>query len=114
MRFQRRGRRFQPIAFSNRMRVSPTASTNSETILLEFVTTLQKPTAELPASIASYRKLYDSLTQAQQKNLIDKAANQILYAHSDIVHRTLKNLRKISLDLGQKTEVYYRKLLINR
>lgn len=114
MRFKRRGRRFHPIGFSNRMKVSTPPSTDSETILSEFIAKLQKPTAELPVSIASYRKIYDSLTQAQQKNLIDKAANQILYAHSDIVHRTLKNLRKISLDLGQKTEVLYRKLLIHR
>ena len=110
MMLRRRGRRTKPISFSKTV-FSP--EQESEAILSEFVNKLHKPVSDLPKTILFYRKWYDSFTNEQQKNLIDKIANQILYAHPDMVARVFKNLRRISLDLGQKTEVLFRQKLLN-
>lgn len=111
MVLRRRGRRKKTSGVSC---VAFSSYPDCEAALFALIRQLQKPTADIPPSAASYRKLYDSLTEAQQKNLIDKAANQILYAHPDIVAETLKKLRRISPDLGQKTEVSFRKQLLSR
>ena len=66
---------------------------------------------EIPGLSGDYREL----TKTQQKNLTDKIAGQILFAHYDIVKDVLKRLSNISLDLSQQTEVAYRRLrLVDR
>ena len=59
---------------------------------------------------AGLSSVYQTLSKEQQKNLTDKIAGQILYAHSDIVGNVFKRLSNISLDLSQQTEVAYRRL----
>lgn len=73
-----------------------------------------KPTGKLSQMNGYYQKLYENLTEAQQKNLIDKIANQILYAHSSVVARTLSDLALLSVDFSQKTEVAFRRLLLEK
>lgn len=59
--------------------------------------------------------IYQNFSKAEQKNLTDKLAGQILFAHSDVVRDVLKRLSKLSLDLSQQTEVAYRRLrLVDR
>ena len=110
MILRRRGRRQKPIGYMKNVSSCP----DDETVLSEFLNQLQKPTANIFGNTALYRRIYDSLTDTQQKNLIDKIANQILYAHPDIVAHTLRNLCRVSLDFGQKTEVSFRQKCLNR
>ena len=59
--------------------------------------------------------IYQKFSKTEQKNLTDKLAGQILFAHSDVVSDILKRLSKLSLDLSQQTEVAYRRLrLVDR
>ncbi len=59
--------------------------------------------------------VYQNLSKMEQKNLTDKIAGQILFAHDDVVKDILKRLSQISLDLSQQTEVAYRRLrLVDR
>ncbi len=59
--------------------------------------------------------IYQNFSKTEQKNLTDKLAGQILYAHADVVRNILKRLAKLSLDLSQQTEVAYRRLrLVDR
>ena len=59
--------------------------------------------------------IYQTYSKEQQKNLTNKIAGQILFAHCDIVKNILERLSKISLDLAQQTEVAYRRLkLVDR
>ncbi len=61
-------------------------------------------------SVSGLLGVYNTYSKEQQKNLTDKIADQILYAHSDIVGNVFKRLSNISLDLSQQTEVAYRRL----
>ncbi len=59
--------------------------------------------------------IYQHFSKTEQKNLTDKLAGQILFAHSDVVRDILKRLSALSLDLSQQTEVAYRRLrLVDR
>lgn len=106
MRFQRRGKRTKPVLFA-RQPIIQTVRHNPEEELLWFIHTIQKPTAELPPVLPDYGSWYESLSQTQQKNLIDQLVNQILFAHMDIRQRVFSHLHRISSDFGQKTQVEY-------
>ncbi len=87
---------------------------NGEEKLKFFIQKIMKPTDNSLHIDMDYQKIYEHLTEEQQKNLIDKTANQILYAHSSVVSRVLSNLSLISVDFSQKTEVSLRRMLLNR
>ena len=66
-------------------------------------------------NVSGLSGIYQTYSKEQQKNLTDKIAGQILFAHYDIVKNILDRLSKISLDLSQQTEVAYHRLkLVDR
>ena len=118
MRWKRRG--FRRGTFVN-PRKSQTAEPlgNKKTLptsweeFFEKIVPLLRP--DFRGNIIGLSEVYQSFSKEHKKNLTDKIAGQILYAHSDIVKDVLKRLSTISLDLSQQTEVAYRRLkLVDR
>ena len=113
----RRGKRTKPIYVGKSLNFnigSLKDQPNGDEKLIRFLQKLIQPTNELPNTNSYYQKLYENLSDAQQKNLIDIIANQILYAHASVVSKALSNLSLFSVDLGQKTEVLLRRLFLER
>ena len=94
------------------VRVDENIPHSQEAKLLLMLQKLIRPTAKPQKNSLYYQKLYENLTESQQKNLIDKIANQILFAHRSIVAQIFSNLRAFSVDFSQQTEVVYRKQLL--
>lgn len=117
MKFKRRGFRRGTVL---KPRVNPLKPKDSKQPFLispdEFfdqLAPLLRP--NFKGNIPGLSGIYQTCSKEQQKNLTDKIAGQILFAHRDIVRDIFKRLSQISLDLAQQTEVAYRRLkLVDR
>ena len=113
----RRGKRQKPgrlNAFPKITNKADIASESGKDKLNFIIQQILKPTGQGLHIDKGYQKIYEQLTEEQQKNLIDKTANQILYAHSSVVSQVLSKLSHISVDFILKTEVSLRRMLLNR
>ena len=117
MIIKRRGKRQKPNRVgvtARRIYSTDFRMENEEEKLMFCIQNILKPTGHGVHIDKGCPKIYEQLTKEQQKNLIDKTANQILYAHSSVVSRVLSELSLISLDFSQQTEVSLRRMLLTR
>lgn len=117
MIIKRRGKRQKPNrvgVIARRIYSTDFRMENEEEKLMFYIQNILKPTGHGVHIDKGCQKIYEQLTKEQQKNLIDKTANQILYAHSSVVSRVLSELSLISLDFSQQTEVSLRRMLLTR
>ncbi|MBO5408694.1 MAG: hypothetical protein J6A61_04765 [Clostridia bacterium] len=112
MRFQRRGYRSGLGLAADQQHVKNESMQQTDAISLEqfsgWLFSYLMPKRDHQEDVASYRRYFEALDLEEQKNLIDKTVNQILWSHSDVVLDVFRKLSRISLDFSQKAEVLYR------
>lgn len=117
MRFQRRGYR-SGLGLAPRQHLQSESKKQEDSIPLEqfagWLYSYLMPKREHREDLSSYRRYFEGFSPEQQKNLIDKTVNQILWSHSDVVLDTFRKLSRISLDFSQKAEVLYRQKKLER